>query len=272
MPVRRSRVTSWPLAAALAVALTAALLTIAPLLARAHSTQTEPLRIAAASDLQAVLPELLRQFEADTGTKAVASFGASGSFFAQIRNGAPFDVFFSADIDYPQQLIAAGSADADTLYRYATGRLVVWTRKDTAFPITRGLAALTDPRVRRIAIANPAHAPYGRAAVAALRHAGLYDTLQPRLVLGENISQTAQLVDSGNADAGILALSLAAGPALTARGTYVEIPADAHPPIEQALVIISASRQKDAARRLTAYVRRPEVRDLLRHFGFGAGQ
>jgi len=255
----------------LAAALLAAVV-FAPGTAPGAAAQAAGLRVAAASDLQSVLPELLRRFHADTGIAATASFGASGSFFAQIRNGAPFDVFSSADVDYPRQLIAAGDADAETLYQYATGRLVVWARKDAAFPIAGGLAALTDPRVRRIAIANPAHAPYGRAAVAALRQAGLYETLQPRLVLGENISQTAQLVDSGNADAGLLALSLAAAPALAARGTYVEVPANLHPPIEQALVVIAASRQKEGARRLAAYVRRPEARALLEQFGFGAGQ
>src|SRR5262249_18312364 len=169
-------------------------------------------------------------------TMVTVSFGSSGNFFAQIQDGAPFDVFFSADVDYPRQLVASGHAEAGSLSQYATGRIVLWTRKDTGMDVRRGLGILREARVRRIAIANPRHAPYGRAAVAALRHEHVYDAVESRLVMGENISQTAQLVDSGNADVGIIALSLALGPALRERGTYVEIPAAAYPPIEQAAV------------------------------------
>jgi molybdate transport system substrate-binding protein len=129
---------------------------------------------------------------------------------------------------------------------------------------------LKDPRVRRIAIANPEHAPYGRAALAALRHDALYDAIRSKVVLGENIAQAAQFVDSGNADAGILALALALGPALRSTGTYFEIPATAHPPIQQAAVIVTASRNKVAARRFISYLARPEIVQLLARFGFGA--
>ncbi len=238
-------------------------------LAHAQGASQTSLTIAAASDLQSVLPEIVGRFEKESGTKATVSFGSSGTFFAQIQNGAPFDVFFSADLDYPRRLVADGLADADSLYQYATGRIVVWTRKDSGVSIERGLASLSDPRVRRVAIANPAHAPYGRAAVAALKHAGLYDRIHGKLVFGENISQTAQLVESGNADLGILALALALGPALTATGTYVEIPATSHPPIDQGAVVVSTSRHKSAARALVAFLKRPEIVELLRQFGFG---
>jgi molybdate transport system substrate-binding protein len=230
--------------------------------------QTGALTVAAASDLQAVFPELVRRFERESGVRVTVSFGASGSFFAQIQNGAPFDLFFSADIDYPRRLGASGYADASTLYQYATGRLVLWTRKDSGIDIHRGLGMLRDARVRRIAIANADVAPYGRAAVAALRSEKLYQAVQSKIVQGENIAQTAQLADSGNADVAILAHSLAAGPALTGSGTFVEIPAAAHPPIEQGAVIVTASKNKNAARRFLSYLRSAEAQATLRRFGF----
>jgi len=237
---------------------------------RAQSASTRRIAVAAASDLQAVFPELVSRFEHDSGVKVAVSFGSSGSFSAQIQNGAPFDVFFSADVDYPRRLVASGHAEANSLYQYATGRIVLWTRKDTGIDVQRGLDVLRDARVRRIAIANPRHARYGRAAVAALRHEALYDAVQGKLVVGENISQTAQLADSGNADAGIIAMSLALAPALAEGGTYFEIPSSAHPPIEQAAVVLTVSRNKEAARELLAYLARPAIGQLLQRFGFAA--
>jgi molybdate transport system substrate-binding protein len=228
--------------------------------------------VAAASDLQTALPDLAARFERDTGSRVTVSFGSSGNFAAQIRNGAPFDVFLSADIDYPQQLARDGLAEPGSLYEYAIGRLVVWTRKDSGIDVSRGLKALTDPRVRRIAIASPEHAPYGRAAVAALRHERVYEAVQPKLVLGENVSQAAQLCDSGNADAGIIALSLALGPALSASGTYAEVPADAHPPVRQAAIVVSASRAKPTAHAFVDHLKRPDVAQQLQHFGFSRSQ
>lgn len=228
------------------------------------------LTVAAASDLQAALPDVIKRFEREANATVTVSFGSSGNFFAQIQNGAPYDVYLSADIDYPRRLIASKHAEASSLYRYATGRLVLWTRKDSGIDVTKGLRGLTDARVTRIAIANPKHAPYGRAAEAALRYAKVYDAVRARLVLGENVSQTAQLVDSGNASAGIIALSLAVGAGLRARGTYAEIPETAHPPIEQAAVVVSGSRNKTLARELVAYLGRPDVRELLHRFGFTA--
>jgi molybdate transport system substrate-binding protein len=226
--------------------------------------------VAAAADLQTVLPDVVSRFQRDTGRMVTVSFGSSGNFFAQIQNGAPFDVLLSADVDYPQRLAASGHGDAKTLYEYATGRIVLWTRHDTGIDVQRGLAVLLDARVRRIAIANPEHAPYGRAAVAALRHDKVYDQVRGKLVLGENISQAAQFVESGNADVGIFARSLALGPALRAGGTYREIPATAHPPIRQAAVVISASKSKDTALQFLAYLKRPDIRQLLERVGFTA--
>ena len=236
--------------------------------AAAQSRAERTLRVAAASDLQAALPEIVKGFERESRATVTVSFGSSGNFFAQVQNGAPFDVFLSADVDYPRQLAASGRADGASLYQYATGRIVLWTRKDSGIDVTKGLRGLTDARITRIAIANPKHAPYGRAAEAALRYEKVYDAVRGRLVLGENISQTAQLVDSGNANVGIIALSLAVGPALRATGTYTEIPLTAHPPIEQAAVVLSASKNKALAREMVQYLGRPEVRQLLQRFGF----
>jgi molybdate transport system substrate-binding protein len=232
----------------------------------------QSLAVAAASDLQAALPAIAAQFEKDTGRKVTLTFGSSGNFFAQIRNGAPFDVFLSADIDYPRQLEQTGTAERGSLYPYATGRLVLWTRKDSGINVGRGLSVLVDSRVRRIAIANPEHAPYGRAAVAALQHEGLYERVKGKFVLGENISQTAQFAQSGNATVGLLALSLALAPALKSAGTYLEIPADLHPPIEQAAVVVAASRQKALAQQFVDALKQPAVAQILKAYGFEVPQ
>jgi molybdate transport system substrate-binding protein len=229
--------------------------------------QRPTLAVAAAADLQAMMPQLMSRFERDTGIHAAISYGSSGSFFAQIQNGAPFDVFFSADVDYPTRLVASGHAEADSLYEYATGHLVVWTRSDSGIDVTRGLAIVTDERVQRVAIANPQYAPYGRAAVAALRHEQLYERVKSKLVLGENLSQAAQFAQTGNAQVGIISLSLALGAALK-NGTHAEIPATVHPPIRQAAAVLSRSTHKADARRLLAYLRRPESVTLLQRFGF----
>jgi molybdate transport system substrate-binding protein len=242
------------------------------LLGPPRAANAQALAVAAASDLQAALPVMAAQFEQDTGQKVALTFGSSGNFFAQIRNGAPFDVFLSADIDYPRQLEQAGAAERGSLYAYAMGRLVLWTRKDSGIDVRRGLAVLTDARVRRVAIANPEHAPYGRAAVAALQHEGLYEQVKGKFVLGENISQTAQFAQSGNATVGLLALSLALAPALKSVGTYIEIPVDFHPPIEQAAVVVAASRQKALAQRFVDALKKPGVAQILQSYGFEVPQ
>jgi molybdate transport system substrate-binding protein len=228
----------------------------------------QPLRIAAASDLQAALPGIATQFETATGHAVTLTFGSSGNFFTQLQNGAPFDLFLSADIDYPRRLERDGQAEKGSLYAYAAGRIVLWTRNDSGLDLERGLAGLADPAVRRVAIANPDHAPYGRAAVAALRHLGLYDRVRPKLVRGENISQAAQFVQSGNADAGIIALSLAMAPALKTAGRFVDIPESSYPPIEQAAVVLAASRQKTIARQFLEFLKQPDSVRTLRSFGF----
>jgi molybdate transport system substrate-binding protein len=226
------------------------------------------LAIAAASDLQSVMPGLAERFERETGRHVGLTFGSSGNFFSQIRNGAPFDVFLSADVDYPRQLENAGLTEPGTLKPYAIGRLVLYAPTSAGVDLGRGLSVLTDARIRRIAIANPEHAPYGRAAVAALTHERLYDRVKPKLVLGENISQAAQFVQSGNAEVGLLALSLALSPALRGAGTYVDVPASFYPSIEQAAVVLKASTRKDTARQFLAFLDRPDSAKAMRDAGF----
>jgi molybdate transport system substrate-binding protein len=224
--------------------------------------------VAAASDLTYAMAEIVANFEKASGCRVRVSMGSSGNFLSQIENGAPFDVFFSADIDYPKKLEAEGFAAPGSTYRYAVGKIVLWVRNDSRLDIKNGLAILRDPGVQRIAIANPQHAPYGRAAEEALRKAGVYDAVKGRLVLGENISEAAQFVESGNAEAGILALSLAVSPALKDKGRSWNIPESLYAPIEQGAVIVNASKNPEGAREFLDYIKTPAVATLLERFGF----
>jgi molybdate transport system substrate-binding protein len=225
--------------------------------------------VAAAADLSAVLKEIATGYEKKTGVRVKLSFGASGALTQQIQNGAPFDLFFSADMDYPRQLIAAGAADGTSLYQYAVGRLVLWVPADSPLDVEhQGMKVLLDPSVKKIAIANPQHAPYGRAAAAALRHDGLYDRVANRLVLGENVSQAAQFVESGNAQAGFVAMAHAVAPSMRGKGKYWEVPADAYPPLAQGVVVLSHSQHKNEALRFLEYIKTKESSDLFRKYGF----
>ncbi len=227
------------------------------------------INVAAAADLSAALQEVAANYEKRTGVVVKLSFGASGALTQQIQNGAPFDVFFSADMDYPRQLIAGGQADGSTLYRYAVGQLVLWVPKDSPLDVEhKGMDVLLDPSVKKIAIANPQHAPYGRAAAAALQHYGLYEKVRARLVLGENVAQAAQFVESGNAQAGFMAMAHAMAPAMQGKGKYWVVPAEAHPQLDQGVLLISRSvHQKDAAAFLE-FVKTEEVAGLLLRYGF----
>jgi molybdate transport system substrate-binding protein len=232
------------------------------------SGSAQEITVAAAADLQSAFQEVAARFQKETGKSVKLTFGSSGNFFAQIQNGAPFDLFFSADIDYPKKLEAAGLTEPGTLYPYATGKIVLWTANESKLDLSQGLKVLLDPTIKKIAIANPAHAPYGRAAVAAMQHEEIYDQVAPKFVLGENISQTLTFVVSGNADIGIVALSLALAPALKDKGKYVEIPADSYPPIEQAAVVLKSSLNKETARQFLNFLKTPPMLDLLRAYGF----
>ncbi len=225
--------------------------------------------VAAAADLSSALQEICDGYEKKTGVKVKLSFGASGALTQQIQNGAPFDLFFSADMDYPRQLVTASAADGSTLYQYAIGKLVLWVPADSALDVEhQGVNILLDPAVKKIAIANPEHAPYGRAAVATLKHFALYGQVADRLVLGENISQAAQFVESGNAQAGFVALAHAAAPSMKGKGKYWVVPDAAYPALAQGVVVLTHSRHKKEAAEFLEYFRRKETGELLRKYGF----
>jgi molybdate transport system substrate-binding protein len=244
--------------------------TLALFLLSSLISAAQQISVAVASDLQFALQDVKERFEKETGSRVQLVLGSSGNFFTQIQNGAPFDLFFSADIEYPQKLEAAGLAEPGTLYQYAEGKLVLWAPKNSLLDLNLGLPVLLDPRIKKIAIANPAHAPYGRAAVAALRHEGIYDKVADRLVLGENISQTASFVVSGAADVGLVALSLALAPSLRDQGRYTELPANDYPPIRQAAIVLNSSKQKGIAKQFLDYMKTPAVINVLKRYGFSA--
>lgn len=225
--------------------------------------------IAAASDLNFAFKQIVAEFEKKTGHIVKLSLGSSGNFYAQLSNGAPFDLFFSADMSYPRKLVEAGLADAATLYMYGVGRIVVWVPKGSPIDVAPlGLKALQHPAVKKIAIANPKHAPYGRAAIAAMEHFKVYDSVKDKLVLGENIAQTAQFVQTGGADIGIIALSLALAPVLKETGTFWDVPLAAHQRLEQGAVVLSKAKDPKTARVFLDYVRGPEGRGVFARYGF----
>ena len=234
----------------------------------AGAARAQEVRVAAAADLKFAMQYVATQYEKRSGTKLDITYGSSGNFFSQMQSGAPFDLFFSADIDYPRKLEAAGLAEPGTLYEYAVGRIAIWTPAGAKVDVTRlGWKTLLDPSVQKISIANPEHAPYGRAAVAAMEKAGIYEQIKSKLVYGENISQAAQFVQSGNAQAGIVAMSLAVSPGMK-DGRRWEIPADMHPPIEQAAILLKDAKNKDAARAFLEFVKSETGRATLANYGF----
>lgn len=244
------------------------LITVAILIFAVVQAQGSEVRVAAAADLKFAMSDLAGQYDKHTGNKIDVTYGSSGNFFSQIQNGAPFDVFFSADIEYPRKLEAAGLTDPGTLCEYAVGRIVIWAPADSKIDVAKqGWNALLDASVQKIAIANPEHAPYGRAAVAAMKKAGIYERVAAKLVYGENISQAAQFAQSGNAQAGIVALSLAVSPAMK-DGQRWEIPAEMHAPIEQGAVLLKSARNKRAARDFLDFVKSDAGRATLAKYGF----
>ena len=230
--------------------------------------QKKQIRVAAASDLQTVLPEVASAFEADTGTHAELIFGSSGSFFAQIQSGAPFDLFFSADSEFPARLIQNGRAEPRSAVPYALGRLVLWLPPNAKCdPQGEKWDCLLKPEIAKVAIANPALAPYGRAAVQALQSAHLYEQVRPKLVFGENISQAAQFAQSGNAQAGLLSYSQAQSSAMR-NGKQWEIPQNLFPPIEQTVVVLKSARDKFAAQDFVQFMTEGRGREILEKDGF----
>jgi molybdate transport system substrate-binding protein len=231
--------------------------------------QAKEIRVAAASDLQPVLPVLAADYEKATGVKLVVSFGSSGTLATQILNGAPLDLFLGADFVFPEKVVAAGLADGKAPTQYARGTLVLWARKDSPLqPIT--LDSLVDKRVTSVAIANDLHAPYGRAAVMALQRMKMYDAVKPHLVVAENISQAAQFVESGNAQLGLISLTAASSDHFKDAGTFVRVPTSSYVPIMQCAVVMAKSDRKAEAHAFLNWLLTPQVQARLPQMGLAA--
>lgn len=232
----------------------------------AAAGRAETITVAAASDLVFAMDEIVAAFESSHPSDRIeVVYGSSGKFHTQIRQGAPYDLYFSADIALPRQLAASGFA-ASEVTPYAVGRIVLWSASLDATRMT--LASLLDPEITRVAIANPRHAPYGQRAEEALRAAGLWDEIQPKLVFGENIAQTAQFVETGNAQVGILALSLALSPRLAKQGRYGLIPESLHQPLEQGFIVTKRAEASALARRFADFMSGPTARAVMTRHGF----
>ena len=226
-------------------------------------------RVAAASDLNTALGQLITRFGAAHDVDVSVSYGSSGTFYAQLLNQAPFDLFLSADVAYPNQLAARGLTVPQSEFTYAIGRLVLWAPVSSPLDVEHeGLRALTRGSIAHIAIANPEHAPYGRAAVAAMQSAGVYDGARPKLVLGENVAQAMQFVESGAADAGLVALSPTLAPNMKGRGRLFEIPVSTYPRLEQGGTILKWAADVDAARALRGFLLSADGQAILKQYGF----
>jgi len=229
-------------------------------------SQPRKLMVAAASDLKYALDSVITAYQSTHQNVAItATYGSSGKFFEQISNGAPFDMFFSADVAYPEKLETLGKT-GQPIQKYGRGRIVIWSKR--LDPNTAGMKSLVDKQIKKIAIANPEHAPYGRRAVEAMKQANIYDQVSARLVYGENISQAAQFVTTGAADAGIIALSLALSPAMKPQGKYFLIPETNHQPLEQAVVILKQAAGNPDARTFQEFVLGARAKAILTYFGF----
>ena len=230
------------------------------------STQAEKITIAAASDLKFAMNEVISSFkQANSKDQIDVVYGSSGNFNTQIQQGAPFDLFFSADTGFPRELVKIGLA-ASEVKPYALGRIVLWSASLDATKMT--LASLTQPNITRIAIANPKHAPYGKRAEEALRASGLWEKIEPKLVYGENIIQTTQFVQTGNAQIGIIALSLAGNPEIAQKGGYWLIPDNLHEPLEQGFIITKRAENNGLAKRFADYMLSSQVRLVMVKYGF----
>ncbi len=239
--------------------------------AQKTSSPQKQLLIAAAADLEPVMPVLAQLYEQKTGIQLNVSYGSSATLTTQIENGAPFDLFLSADYVHPEQIVAANLADAAAPTPYARGTLVLWTRKDSGL-LPLSLDRLTDPRVTKIAIANELHAPYGFAAARALQRMKLYDRLKPKLVSAENIAQTAQFVESGNAQLGFLSLTTASTPHFKQIGTYVLVPTSQYPEIRQCAIILARSANKAEAHIFLNWLLSPAIQQDLLKLGLAPAQ
>lgn len=228
--------------------------------------QAEKLTIAAAADLKFAMGEVVEKFRAARpGDQIEVIYGSSGKFFTQIKNGAPFDMYFSADIEYPRKLEKEGLAASPTR-PYAVGRIVLWSLKPEL--AKTALKDLPKTPIRKFAIANPQHAPYGLRAREALAHQDVWTAMEPKLVMGENIAHTAQFVDSGAADAGIVALALVLAPNMKGKGAWSLIPAEWHEPLEQGYVITRRAAANPLAKAFAGYMASEPARAVMRRYGF----
>ena len=243
---------------------TSVALLVVALGARAFASPS-PLKVAAAADLALAFKDVGAAYEKKTGEKVIFSFGSTGLLEKQIVEGAPFDVFAAANVSFAEDAIKAGVCNADSKALYARGRIVIWWRKDSAVKPPKSVADLADKRFVKVAIANPAHAPYGQAAEQAMEKAGVLPVVKPKLVFGENVQQTLQFAQSGNAEAAVVALSLA----VVNDGEYVLVDDSLHKPIDQALVICGRDAERGKrARAFTAFVNSPEGRSIMKKYGF----
>lgn len=225
--------------------------------------------MAAAADLNAAFPDLITRFGASHDVDLSVSYGSSGNFYAQLLNEAPFDMFLSADVSYPNRLAERGLTQPQSEFTYAIGRIIVWAPASSTLDVEHeGLQVLTQASIKHVAIANPEHAPYGRAAVAAMQSAGVYDRVKPKLVVGENIAQTMQFVQSGAAEVGIVALSLALAPNVNDKGRRFDIPASTYPRLEQGGTILKAAADVDAARAFRGFLLSADGQAILKQYGF----
>ncbi len=242
------------------------LLFAASALLLALSAQAEKITIAAAADLKFAMDEIVSRYKQSHAADEIeVVYGSSGKFNTQIQQGAPFDLFFSADIAFPRELAKSGLA-ASEVKPYAVGRIVLWSSRMDASKMT--LASLTDPKIAHIAIANPQHAPYGKRAEEALRISGLWGKIESKLVYGENIANTAQFVQTGNAEVGIIALSLAVSPTLSAKGGYYLIPDKLHAPLEQGFILTKRATDNALAKRFAEYMSSKSARAVMTQYGF----
>lgn len=244
------------------------ILAIVLLLMMSSSLHAQEVTVAAAADLHFAMDEIAARFQAETGILLHPIYGSSGNFYQQIQSGAPIDIFLSANVEYPKKLEAAGLTVPGTYYEYARGKIVLAVAADSPLDISQGLKGLLNHAVKRIAVANPSHAPYGMAAVSALKTEHIYDQVAGKLVIGENISQTASFVLSRAADVGIIALSLVKSPESAAKLRVEEIPASDYPPIQQACVVLRSSKNQKAAEEFEAYLKGEEAVRILRQYGF----
>lgn len=225
------------------------------------------LRIAAASDLKFALTEVIEAFEEKD---VEVSFGSSGHHTAQLLQGAPFDLFLSAGSDYTKKVIEAGYAESQEEFKYAEGRIVLWALKSSPFQFgAQGLSILTDPSVHRVAIAQPTHAPYGKAAEQALQNSGLYPRVKDKLTFGENVAQAAQFVEKGPADIGIIALSLAKAPEMEKRGRYWIVPAAFYTVLNQTGVLLKNTPNRKSAEKFRDFLLGKKSRGILENYGLG---